>query len=77
MSFQNKVKGINPKIKEKFIKEYLHYHRQNITITELLHYNTLLNEEYTKQIEQIIITLFRNFLQMEWRENLNTRLNYY
>ena len=61
MSLQNKVKDINPKIKEKFIKEYLpqkYYHRHsdidifiNITITELLNYNTLLNEEYTKMIE--------------------------
>ena len=60
MSIQNKVKDINPKIKEKFIKEYLpqkYYHRHsdidifiNITITELLNYNTLLNEEYTKKI---------------------------
>ena len=61
MSLQNKVKDINPKIKEKFIKEYLpqkFYHRHsdidifiNITITELLNYNTLLNEEYTRKIE--------------------------
>ena len=60
MSLQNKVKDINPKIKEKFIKEYLpqkYYHRHsdidifiNITITELLNYNTLLSEEYTKKI---------------------------
>ena len=73
MSVQNQLKDINPKIKEKFIKEYLpqkYYHRHsdidifiNITITELLNYNTLLNEENNK------------FIQSNFNENYN--YNYY
>ena len=73
MSVQNQLKDINPKIKEKFIKEYLpqkYYHRHsdidifiNITITELLNYNTLLNEESNK------------FIQSNFNENYN--YNYY
>ena len=61
MSAQNQIKDINPKIKEKFIKEYLpqkFYHRHsdidlfvNITITQILNYNTLLNEENNKYIQ--------------------------
>jgi len=56
---------INPKIKEKFIREYLpqkFYHRHsdidvfvNITITQLLNYNTLLNEECNKYIQSNFI----------------------
>ena len=54
-------RDINLKIKEKFIKEYLpqkFYHRHsdidvfvNITITQLLNYNTLLDEECNKYIQ--------------------------
>ena len=61
MASQNSGKDINPKIKDKFIKEYLpqkFYHRHsdidifvNITITQLLNYNTLLNEECNKYIQ--------------------------
>ena len=61
MSSQNQIRDINPKIKEKFIKEYLpqkFYHRHsdidifvNITVTQLLNYNTLLNEESNKYIQ--------------------------
>ena len=60
MSAKNQMKDINPRIKEKFIKDYLppkYYHRHsdidifvNITITQLLNYNTLLNEECNKYI---------------------------
>ena len=60
MSSKNQMKDINPRIKEKFIKDYLppkYYHRHsdidifvNITITQLLNYNTLLNEECNKYI---------------------------
>ena len=73
MSNQNQIKDINPRIKEKFIKDYLpqkYYHRHsdidifiNITITELLNYNTLLNEENNK------------FIQSNFNENYN--YNYY
>ena len=62
MSSQAVTRDINPKIKEKFIREYLpqkFYHRHsdidvfvNITITQLLNYNTLLNEECNKYIQQ-------------------------
>ena len=61
MSTQNQTKDINPRIKEKFIKDYLpqkYYHRHsdidlfvNITITQLLNYNTLLSEECNKYIQ--------------------------
>ena len=61
MTSQNVTRDINPKIKEKFIREYLpqkFYHRHsdidvfvNITITQLLNYNTLLNEECNKYIQ--------------------------
>ena len=61
MSSPSLNRDINPKIKEKFIKEYLpqkFYHRHsdidvfvNITITQLLNYNTLLNEECNKYIQ--------------------------
>ena len=61
MSSQSLNRDINPKIKEKFIKEYLpqkFYHRHsdidvfvNITITQLLNYNTLLDEECNKYIQ--------------------------
>ena len=70
---QNQIRDINPKIKEKFIKEYLpqkYYHRHsdidvfvNITITQLLNYNTLLNEESNK------------YIQSNFRDNYN--YNYY
>ena len=73
MSAQNQIKDINPKIKEKFIREYLpqkYYHRHsdidifvNITITQLLNYNTLLNEECNK------------YIQSNFNENYN--YNYY
>ena len=73
MSNQNQIKDINPKIKEKFIKEYLpqkYYHRHsdidifvNITITQLLNYNTLLSEEDNK------------YIQSNFNENYN--YNYY
>ena len=62
MSAQNQIKDINPKIKEKFIKEYLpqkYYHRHsdidifvNITITQILNYNTLLTAENSEYIQQ-------------------------
>ena len=62
MSAQQQIKDINPKIKEKFLKEYLpqkFYHRHsdidvfvNITITQLLNYDTLLNEETNKYIQE-------------------------
>ena len=65
MSSQNAMGDINPKIKEKFIKEYLpqkYYHRHsdidifvNITITQLLNYNTLLSEECNKYIQSNFI----------------------
>ena len=61
MSSQNEINDINPKIKEKFINEYLpqkYYHRHsdidvfvNITITQLLNYNTLLNDECNKYMQ--------------------------
>ena len=70
---QNQIRDINPKIKEKFIKEYLpqkYYHRHsdidvfiNIIITQLLNYNTLLNEECNK------------YIQSNFRDNYN--YNYY
>ncbi len=62
MSAPNQIKDINPKIKEKFIKEYLpqkYYHRHsdidifvNITITQILNYNTLLTAENSEYIQQ-------------------------
>ena len=61
MTSQTQARDINPKIKEKFIREYLpqkYYHRHsdidvfvNITITQLLNYNALLNEECNKYIQ--------------------------
>ena len=73
MSVKNQIKDINPRIKEKFIKDYLpqkYYHRHsdidifvNITITQLLNYNTLLNEECNK------------YIQSNFNENYN--YNYY
>ena len=73
MSAKNQMKDINPRIKEKFIKDYLpqkYYHRHsdidifvNITITQLLNYNTLLNEECNK------------YIQSNFNENYN--YNYY
>ena len=62
MTSQNVTRDINPKIKEKFIKEYLpqkYYHRHsdidifvNITITQILNYNTLLTAENSEYIQQ-------------------------
>ena len=62
MSIPQQIKDINPKIKDKFLKEYLpqkYYHRHsdidvfvNITITQILNYDTLLSEESNKYIQE-------------------------